>query len=207
MTRRIGVFGGTFDPPHLGHLAAGQEIYHLLGLEQVLLVPARRNPLKASGPGASVEQRLRMVELAIGDDPRFALSRADADRPGPSYTVDLLAELQARLPGAELLFLVGSDALRDLPEWRDPETILRRWRLVTFTRQGFPAPDLATLETRLPGAAERITVVPVPGVAVSSRDLRRRVAAGLPIRYLVPDPVWRYVEAEGLYRHSGRQAE
>ena len=124
---RLGVFGGTFDPPHYGHLAAAQEVRHRLGLERVLLVPARQNPLKAGVPGASAEQRVRMLELAIADDPGLSLSRADLDRPGPSYTVDLLALLERECPGAELLFLVGADALRELPSWHRPGEILRRW--------------------------------------------------------------------------------
>jgi nicotinate-nucleotide adenylyltransferase len=197
---KLGVFGGTFDPPHYGHLAAGQEVRHRLGLERVLLVPARRNPLKAAIPGASAEERVRMLELAVADDPGFAVSRADLDRPAPSYTVDLLAQLERENPGAELLFLVGADALRDLPAWRAPDELLRRWLLVTFPRAGSPSPSLTELEARLPAIRERVIVCDVPGVAISSRDLRARVAAGAPIRYLVPEAVRAYVEREGLYR-------
>jgi nicotinate-nucleotide adenylyltransferase len=198
----LGIFGGTFDPPHYGHLAAAQEIGYALELDRVLLVPAQQNPLKAGGPGASAEQRVRMLELALADDPRLVVSRLDVDRPPPSYTVDLLAALQDLYPDSELLFLVGADALRELPAWRQPGEILRRWRLVTFTRAGFPPPDLSELENHLPGAAQRIEVREVPGVAVSSRDLRARVANGHPIRYLLPESVRHYVEQEGLYLSS-----
>jgi nicotinate-nucleotide adenylyltransferase len=199
---RLGVFGGTFDPPHYGHLAAGQEVRHRLALEQVLLVPARQNPLKAAIPGASAEQRVRMLELAVADDSGFAVSRADLDRPAPSYTVDLLAHLERGHPGAELLFLVGADALRDLPAWREPDEIVRRWRLVTFPRAGAPPPSLAELEARLPAVRNRVILCDVPGVAITSRDVRARVAAGAPIRYLVPESVRAHVEREGLYRPS-----
>jgi nicotinate-nucleotide adenylyltransferase len=200
---RLGVLGGTFDPPHYGHLAAAQEIGHALELDRVVLVPAQQNPLKRGTPVGSAEQRVQMLELAVADNPRLAVSRADVDRPGPSYTVDLLAQLQEQHPKSELLFLVGADALRELPAWRQPEEILRRWRLVSFTRAGYPPPDLAELDRHLRGAAQRITVCEVPGVAVSSRDLRARVAAGRPIRYLLPEAVRLYLEQEGLYAAAG----
>jgi len=197
---RIGVFGGTFDPPHYGHLAAAQEVRYRLGLERVLFAPARQNPLKTGLPGASAVERARMLELAVADEPGFALSRADLDRPGPSYTVDLLALLEQEYPEAELLFLVGADALRELASWHRPAEMLRRWRLVTFPRPGSPPPDLAALEARLPEARGRVSVCQVPGVAIASRELRARVAAGAPIRYLVPEAVRLYVEQAGLYR-------
>src|SRR5688572_14390095 len=107
---RLGVLGGTFDPPHLGHLATGQEVACRLGLDRVLLVPARQNPLKSAVPSATAEQRLRMLELAVADDPLFQVSAADLDRPGPSYTIDLLEYLEHKFLSAELLFLVGADA-------------------------------------------------------------------------------------------------
>ncbi len=197
---RLGVLGGSFDPPHFGHLAAAQEVGHRLGLQQVLFVPARQNPLKTDAPSGSAEQRVRMVELAVEGDPRFTVSRADVDRPAPSYTVDLLTLLQAQHTDAELYFLVGADALRDLASWRQPQEIVRRWRLATFPRAGHPAPDLDRLAASVPGLAARLELVPVPGVDISSRDLRARVAAGDPIRYLVPDAVRRFIEREALYR-------
>ncbi|MFN8523242.1 MAG: nicotinate-nucleotide adenylyltransferase [Chloroflexota bacterium] len=197
--RRVGVLGGTFDPPHLGHLAAAQEALELLGLESVLFVPARQNPLKDAAATAS-EHRVRMTELAIAGDPRFVLSLADIERPGPSYTVDLLAALaEVHGEGTELVFVVGTDSLVDLHRWREPSRLLRLASIAAISRPHHPAPRLAFLETRVPGAAKRITVVETPGVALSSTELRARLAQGRSVRYLVPDPVERYIREQRLY--------
>jgi nicotinate-nucleotide adenylyltransferase len=187
---RLGVFGGTFDPVHVGHLAIAHAALESVPLDRVLFVIARRSPLKERGPVASEEDRLRMLELAVAGEPRFAVSRVELDRNGPSYTVDTLQ----LLAGTDDLFLIlGSDAIADLPRWKDPDRIARLATLVVADR---------------PGAPERMGDAPVvqfdaPRLDISSRELRARAARGRSLRYLVPDHVWKHIEARGLYRAEG----
>jgi nicotinate-nucleotide adenylyltransferase len=198
--RRLGLLGGTFDPPHYGHLIAAQEAVEQLGLEQVLFMPAAQPPHKLDEPVTPLEMRVRMVQLAIVGNPCFALSLADAERPGPSYTADLLGDLQAEYgPETALYFIVGMDSLHDLPTWRDPARVLAQCILVVVSRPGYERFDLRDLEGSLPGAASRIRVLETPGVQISSTDLRSRVARGRSIQYLTPDPVRACIEQEGLY--------
>ena len=196
---RLGLLGGTFDPPHYGHLVAAQEAACQLALGRVLFLPARQNPLKQDEPVSPAEDRCRMVELALRDNPRFELSRADLDRPSPSYTVDLLRALRAAWPTAELFFLVGADILPELPRWHAPREVLQLATLVAVNRPGAPDPDIAELERALPGAAAASLVLRVPGVAISSTDLRARVRANRPIRYLTPPAVEDYIHQRNLY--------
>jgi nicotinate-nucleotide adenylyltransferase len=196
----LGLLGGTFDPPHYGHLVAAQEVAWRLELDRVLFLPARQNPLKRDEPNSSAEDRGEMVRLAIEGNPVFELSRLDLDRPPPSYTADLLKELSA--PDRELYFLIGADILPELPRWRDPSEILRLARLVVVTRPGAPTPDLSRLEWLSAGAASRATLVEIPGLSIASRELRERVRHGVPIRYLTPPEVERYIAERGLYRAS-----
>jgi nicotinate-nucleotide adenylyltransferase len=196
----LGLFGGTFDPPHFGHLVVAQEAAELLGLERVWFLPAGQPPHKRGQVISPLADRLRMVELAIGDNSRFELSRDDCERAEPSFTVDLLRRLRAKLGRTtELFFLVGMDSLLELQTWREPERVLELCTLVAVTRPGHPAPDLAAVEAQLAGSSRRIRLLETPGVDVSSTDLRARVAAGRPIRYLVPDAVRHYITAAGLY--------
>ncbi len=199
---RLGLLGGTFDPPHYGHLLAAQEVAWRLQIDRVLFLPARQNPLKRGEPSSSAEDRCDMVALAVADNPIFELSRLDLDRPPPSYTADLLRALES--PEYELFFLVGADILPELPKWREPRQIVQLARLVVVNRPGAPRPDLDRLERLLPGVGERSEHVQIPGVDVSSSDIRRRVAAGRPIRYLTPPAVERYIMDRGLYRSRSR---
>ena len=199
----LGIYGGTFDPPHLGHLAAAQEALHACSLARVLFTPNARNPLKLGEPISDEAHRLAMTALAVRDNPHFELSRADVDRGGPSYTVDLLADLRQSLdPSVDLAFIAGMDVLHELPRWRDPLGVLKLARLIVISRPGEATLPPTALDDRLPGASARITVVETPGVAISATQLRARVAAGLPIRYLVPDAVAAYIAEHGLYRRS-----
>lgn len=198
MTQRLGLLGGTFDPPHYGHLLAAQEAASQLELARVLFLPARQNPLKQVESTTCAEDRWEMVIRAIADNPLFEASRLDMDRPPPSYTVDLLRALDES--GCELFFVMGADILPELPKWRSPEEILRRARLVTVNRPGSPLPNLDALERTLPGARERIDLVSIPGVAISAREMRDRVRAGRSIRYLTPSAVERFIESRSLYR-------
>jgi nicotinate-nucleotide adenylyltransferase len=200
---RVGVFGGTFDPPHLGHLAAAQEALEVRGLQRVLFVPSERNPLKLDNRISPTEHRLAMTALAVADDPRYALSHADVGGDGPSFTVDLLARLQQQLgPNTELAFISGMDVLHELHRWREPLRMLELACLIVIARPGQQPIRPEDVDARVPGASRRITVVETPGVAISSTELRARVAAGRSIRYLVPDGVAAYITAHGLYRRS-----
>ena len=204
---RLGLLGGTFDPPHYGHLVAGQEAAERLGLERVLYLPAGQPPHKLDEPVSPFEPRRRMTELAIADNPLFSLSLADCEQAEPSYTVDLLARLHRQLPGpTSLYFIVGMDSLHDLTTWKDPARILQQCLLVVVRRPGYAPLDLQQLEAEVPGAAERIIILDTPGLDIASSELRARIAAGRSIRYLVPDTVRAYIAEQRLYRRSERPA-
>jgi nicotinate-nucleotide adenylyltransferase len=194
---RLGLIGGTFDPPHYGHLVAAQEVAWQLELDRVLWVPTGQNPLKADAGYSAAEDRCHMVALAIAGNPLFELSRLDIDRPGPSYTADLLRAIDA--PDRQLFFLVGADILPELHRWRAPGEILRLARLVVVNRPDAPVADVSILDKTLPGARDRVDLVDIPGVSVSSSDLRARVAAGKPIKYLTPPAVEEYIHSHALY--------
>ncbi len=203
---RLGLLGGTFNPPHLGHLICAQEACDQLGLDRVVLLPVNAPPHKAAEDDPGVEHRVELCRLATAGDPRLGVSRVDADRPGPSYTVDTLRTLNERTPEDELTFIVGGDMAHSLPAWRDPERVLALATLAVAERQGVAREDIAERLSGLRGAAERVRFFDMPRLDISSSMLRRRVAAGRPIRYLVPDPVAAYVERAGLYG-AGTTAE
>ena len=202
MTIRLGLLGGTFDPPHYGHLLAAQEVAWQLDLERVLFLPARQNPLKPHGGASDARHRCEMVSLAVADNPRFEVSRLDLDRPPPSYTVDLLRVLHARAPSHELYFVVGGDILPELRLWHAPREILSLAHLVVVNRPGAPHPSVAPLEREFPEATRRVDLVHIPGVDISSTDLRRRANVGQPLRYLTPVSVEDYISRHGLYRET-----
>ena len=195
----LGVFGGTFDPPHLGHLAAAQDALERCGLQRVLFVPSERNPLKLDDEISPTEHRLAMTKLAIADDARYELSLADIGGDGPSFTVDLLERLRREHDGAELAFIGGMDILHELHRWREPLRVLELARLIAIARPGSQQIPPEAIDERLPGASRQITVVETPGVAISSTELRQRAAEGRSLRYLVPDSVAAYIAEHGLY--------
>lgn len=190
---RLGVYGGAFDPPHLGHLVAASDACDALGLDRLLWVPSAVHPLKAVGTAASV--RLEMVRGAIAGDPRFDADDLELRRTGPSYTVETLRELRAREPRAELFFLTGADNLADLPRWREPDEIARLATLAVVSRAGESLPV---------GGPYPAIAVTVTRLDVSSTEIRRRVAAGQSIRYLVPEAVRAIVARERLYGGRSR---
>jgi nicotinate-nucleotide adenylyltransferase len=196
---RVGLLGGTFNPPHLGHLVCAQEAHVALGLDRVLLVPAGVPPHKAVEAEPGVEHRVAMCEAATAGDERFGVSRADVDRTGPAYTVELLGAVRAESPDDEFWFIVGGDMAYSLPTWRDPAGVLALARLAVAEREGVRRVDIVERLTALPGAAERVDFFDMPRLDISSSLLRRRAAAGGPLRYFVPDPVAAYIEREGLY--------
>ena len=195
---RLGVFGGTFDPVHLGHLLLAENAADALGLTQVLFTPAADPPHKESDDIAPASHRVAMVTLAIEDNPRFALSRVDLDRPGPHYTADALALLHQQFPSAELYFLMGGDALRDFPQWHAPAQILHHARLGVMRRPGAVI-DLAHIEAVVPGIADRVSFVDAPEISISGTTIRERLRNGHSVRYQVTANVERYLIEHHLY--------
>jgi nicotinate-nucleotide adenylyltransferase len=189
----VGLLGGSFDPIHHGHLLVGRAVLESLGLETLRFIPARHQPFKRGAHGATPEQRAAMVAVAIGEESRFALERMELDRAGPSYTVDTLRALKAREPDSDFVLLVGADAAAELATWREAEAIPRLARIVAFARAG-EAPVAGPLIWR---------TVAVPAIDISATDVRERVRAGKPIRWLVPDAVARYISEERLYLNEG----
>jgi nicotinate-nucleotide adenylyltransferase len=195
---RLGILGGTFDPPHYGHLVLAENGRAQLGLTRVLFVLAGQPPHKPDSPVTPAFHRVAMVEAAIAGNSGFSLSRVDLDRPGPHYTVDMLALLQREYPGAALYFLMGGDSLAQFLTWRDPAGIARQAWLAVMWRSAH-SPDLEELEGAVPGIRERIIWLDVPDLDIASTDLRRRAREGLPLRYLVPSQVEAYIREYQLY--------
>jgi nicotinate-nucleotide adenylyltransferase len=195
---KLGVIGGTFDPPHYGHLVLAENARVQLALSKVLFVPAGQPPHKPEGPVTAAHHRVAMVEAAIAGSPGFRLSRVDMDRPGPHYTVDMLGILSSKYPKAALYFLMGGDSLAEFTSWRDPSGIVEMARVVVMDRSGWEA-DLSSLAEQVPAIQDRLALLDAPYLEISGTDLRRRVRGGLPIRYLVPPAVERYVVEHCLY--------
>ena len=187
---RIGVFGGTFDPPHLAHLMVADELYSSLALDEVVFVPAGDPWQKTTL--ASAEQRFDMVRLATDEDSRFRVSRVDIDREGPTYMVETLSELQAEHPHAELFCIIGSDVLAGIHTWHDAESLPGLATFVCAVRPGF-TPNQPALN------GLTVDFVEVPLMEISSSDVRQRISEGESIRYLVPDAVADYIATHKLY--------
>ena len=197
---KIGVLGGTFDPVHVGHLVVAEEVRAQLELSEILFVPAGQPWLKANSPVSAAEHRVEMVRLAIWDKPYFRLSTMEVERTGPSYTVDTLLELQAQLgTETELLFILGWDNLDQLPQWREPARLIQLCRLVAVPRIGCPIPDLDSLDSVLPELSPRVILLGQPCIDISSSVIREKVAQGLSIHHLVPEPVEKYIKQHKLY--------
>ena len=195
---RLGLFGGTFDPIHLGHLILAESCREACGLNRVWFVVAGAPPHKP-GDRTAVTHRLEMVRIAIAGHPAFEVSEIEARRPGPNYSVETLEAIQRDRPGDDLFFLIGADSLADLPSWRQPERIARLATIVVVNRPGI-AP---VAPADLPGfgsGTNPLRAVTVPPIGIASHDLRRRAAEGRSIRYQVPRGVEAYIEANGLYR-------
>jgi nicotinate-nucleotide adenylyltransferase len=185
----VGLFGGSFDPIHHGHLIVARVAAEALGLDALRFVPAREQPFKQGRHGATAEQRAAMLDLAVAGTTGFGVERAELRRPGPSYTVDTLRELHAQEPGIRLTLLLGADAAAELEAWHQAAEIPSLARVVVFARAGTPAPASALIGGR----------VEVPAVDISATEIRRRVREGRSIRYWVPDPVAEYVSRHRLY--------
>jgi nicotinate-nucleotide adenylyltransferase len=198
-SRRIGVFGGTFDPVHVGHLVLVSELKHALDLDLVLFVPAGDPPHKPDQLLSSVEHRLHMLEVAVEGRACFDIDHIEVNRIGPSYTKDTLEQIQLKYRSNRLVFLMGEDSLRDLHTWRQPERIIELAELGVGCRPNVHL-DLEAVYDRLPNARGRVVLIDVPLIEISSRDIRKRVANGAPYAYQVPKEVEQYIKEHGLYR-------
>jgi len=197
---KIGVLGGTFDPIHKGHLIVAEEARNRLNLDGVLFVPAGEPWLKAGRPISDAEHRVQMVRLAIANKPYFKLSTMEIERPGPSYTVDTIAELRAQLDREdELFFVLGWGNLAELPQWHEPARLIEMCYLVAVPRPDSPHPDLEPLEPLIPGLSRKVIFLDMPEIDISASAIRNRVAHGLPIRHLVPEAVDKYIKEHKLY--------
>jgi nicotinate-nucleotide adenylyltransferase len=195
---RLGILGGTFNPPHLAHLVCAQEAYRELGLERILWVPARIPPHKTIESEPGPEHRLELCRLAVAGDDRFIVSDMELRRDGPSFTVDTLGVLKKRAPQDELVLILGGDIAAGLPEWNSPERVLELATVAIARRRGTTRGAVEQALSRLRGG-DRAQFFAMPRIGISSTMLRRRIAAGQPIRYFVPDQVEAYIQRHGLY--------
>jgi nicotinate-nucleotide adenylyltransferase len=196
--RRIGVMGGTFDPIHHGHLVAASEVQAWFGLDEVVFVPTGQPWQKQSREVSAAEDRYLMTVIATASNPRFWVSRVDIDREGPTYTIDTLRDLRTELHDAELYFITGADALAEIFTWRNADELFDLAHFVGCTRPGYPM-ERSMLEG-IP--EERVTIVEIPALAISSSDCRERHMRGEPVWYLVPDGVVQYISKYSLYTPS-----
>ena len=197
---RVGVLGGTFDPVHLGHLAIAEEVRIKLDLDRVIFIPAGQPRLRADEYLTPAIDRLRMVELAIGDNPRFQVCDIEIQRSGPTFTVDTLVELGQRLdPDTSLYFIVGADILGQFHRWKDPEKVLEACHLVVVSRAGHQDDDWPEWFQGADSAKDKVTQLEIPMVDISGTEIRRRASLGESVRHLVPDLVAEYIQDRKLY--------
>jgi nicotinate-nucleotide adenylyltransferase len=200
---RFGLFGGSFDPVHLGHLELARCCEQQAGLDEVWFIPAATQPLKRHGPVASDAQRMKMLRLAVADRPTWKVSRMELERGGVSYTVDTLLRLHDHLPEDDLFFMMGADALRDFPTWHKPREICQLATPVVVARAGQPLPDFdALLPVCSPERVEEIRAMQVtmPEVPIASSSIRSMIAQGDDVSSMVPSAVLAYIQQENLYR-------
>ena len=201
---RIGVFGGSFDPVHFGHLILAEQCREQARLDEVWFIPAARPPHKLDAPPSSFDHRVAMLHLALDGQTGFRIDPLEADRPGPSYTADTLDELHRRHPGHEWLYLLGSDTVPDLPKWHEPARIVARASLLVMERHGSPTPHTNEVEKLIgvPSGQLKMQRIDVPSIDLASRDIRQRVATDRSIRFMVPDLVEDYIRKHSLYFSS-----
>jgi nicotinate-nucleotide adenylyltransferase len=201
MAERIGIFGGTFDPPHLGHLILADEAVDHLRLNRLLWVLTPDPPHKPGQPISDSRSRLRLVRLAIRGNPAFEISRVDLDRTGPHYALDSMKILREQYPQAELIYLIGGDSLHDLPTWYRPAELVQLCHTIGVMRRPGDEVDLSLLESKIPGISAKIAWIDAPLLEISSSQIRQRAAAGQAFRYYVPPLVYRDICRTGLYRN------
>lgn len=200
LAMRIGIFGGTFDPPHLGHLILAAEARSQLNLDRLLFVLTPLPPHKGDHQIATLDDRLAMVSAAIQDDPGFELSRIEVDRPGPHYSADTVRQVRGLYPNATLAFLMGGDSLRTLHTWKRAQDFVDACDVLGVMRRPYQRVSLDSLEKKLPGSREKVQFIDAPLLEISSRQIRRRIAEGRPYRYYLSPPVLDVIESRGLYR-------
>lgn len=200
MVERIGIFGGTFDPPHLGHLILASESRRQLELTRLLWVITPHSPHKVDQTISSIPDRLGMVRSLLAEEPVFELSTIEFDRPAPQYTVDTLEILQQEHPGAGLILLMGADSLRNLTTWHRPADLVAVCHEIGVMRRPGESLQLSTLEAVLPGVTDKVRYVDAPLLQISSREIRRRIAKGIDYRYFLPPAVYDYIQTHHLYR-------
>jgi nicotinate-nucleotide adenylyltransferase len=195
----VGIFGGTFNPPHIGHLVCAQEARAQLGLDRVVLMPVHAPPHKEAAEDPGPDVRAQLCRAAVAGEDGFEVSALEIERGGPSYTVDTLRELHGSQEGDELTFIVGGDMASSLPSWREPEAVLELARLAVAEREEHRRQEIAERLGALRGAGERVIFFTMPRLDISSSDVRARVAEGRPVRWLVPAGVAGEIERRGLY--------
>ena len=200
MSDLTGIFGGTFDPPHLGHLILASEALDQLGLARLLWVLTPNPPHKLGQAITPLEDRLAMTRLALEDYPAFELSTAEIDRPGPHYTLDTIKLIGTLYPASEMVLLLGGDSLRDLPAWHRPLELVSACRYIGVMRRPGDNIDLAGLEQGIPGVSKKVRFVDAPLLEIASRDIRRRAAEGRVFRHYIPAKVYEYIRERGLYK-------
>ncbi len=199
--KRLGIYGGSFDPVHLGHLLLAETCREECDLHQVWFLPCGQSPHKPGGSMASGRERAEMLELAVAGDSRFAVCRNELDRPGPSFTVETLRQLNKEFHDRELFFLMGADSLADLPLWREPLAILELSTIVAVNRGHHTPPDLAMLAARLgPIVYDRIKLISMPAIDISAPEVRQRISSQRSLRFRVPRSVEEYIRQHNLYQ-------
>jgi nicotinate-nucleotide adenylyltransferase len=196
---RLGIFGGTFDPPHVGHLVLAAEAQHQLKLERVLWVLTPDPPHKEGQLISPLDVRLELLKAALSDDPAFVLSTVDIDRPPPHYALDTMRLLAHQFPGDELIYIMGSDSLRDLPTWHNPQDFIKSCKELGVMHRPGDLARLDEVEAKIPGLAYKVHWVLAPLLQISSTDIRQRVRDGRSYRYFLPPAVYDLIEAHGLY--------
>ena len=198
--QKLGVFGGTFDPPHIGHLILASEACEKLECDRLLWVLTPMPPHKLDQRVTPLDHRLAMLELAITEESKFELSRIELDRPGPHYTVDTMRLLKGMYPSAELILLIGGDSLRDLPSWHQPADLVSACHKIGVIRRPGDSVDLSAWERQVPGTQAKVRFVDAPLLDISSRAIRHRIREKQPFRYYLSAPVYEYIQKYNLYR-------
>lgn len=204
---RLGIFGGTFDPPHIGHQILAAEMLDQLDLDKVLWCITADPPHKQDQNITPVEIRTAMVEAAVKNCPAFEISRVEIDRPGPHFAVDTVKILQQQFPDAELIYMIGEDSLRDLPEWHTPLDLINAVGGFGVMRRRGAEIDLDAVEGLLPGLGQKVLFIVAPQIEISSSQIRERAASGKAYRYYVPEEVFRLIEKYQLYQTQPPQVE
>jgi nicotinate-nucleotide adenylyltransferase len=197
---KIGLFGGTFDPPHIGHLILASEAVSQLGLSRLLWMLAPDPPHKLEQPITPLPHRLEMLKRAIAGNESFEISYLEIERPGPHYTIDTVRQLSQLEPNADIVLLLGGDSLRDLPTWLQPADLVSEVAQIGVMRRPGDPFDMNRLEEKIPGVGEKVVFIDAPLQDLASREIRRRVAGGETWRYYVPPNVYEYIEENRLYR-------